>query len=278
MTRNQCNLVSPLHMPLSDHIFAQIARHRCMARVYRPLALSSLVWIMDIGQPQIKSGWNAFVFSEGGAVTVDWTVLAAAIVGLGVASVGAVRLGTDALGLSIQTSLTNAAVSTLNRVFNPTTPDLTQTGNIWERSWGFDTGRNYDLKGWTRTDGNGGMVQFVRNGYLDVQSLSGSSHFIDMTYESLRPTGLQNTLSLGQGERVTLSFNAADSSPSQQNGMDVYFGGVLVGSADPGSKQMQNYRFDLVGGSGDGSNTVELRARAQGESWVGLFVESIAVH
>lgn len=54
-----------------------------------------------------------FAESEAGAVTVDWVVLAAAVVGLGVASVASVRSGTSALGTDIQTSLSSAAVVSL---------------------------------------------------------------------------------------------------------------------------------------------------------------------
>jgi hypothetical protein len=54
-----------------------------------------------------------FAYSETGAVTVDWVVLTASIVGLGIASVAAVRQGTLALGTQVQSSLSNARVSSL---------------------------------------------------------------------------------------------------------------------------------------------------------------------
>lgn len=60
----------------------------------------------------VKVFWN----DESGAVTVDWTVLTAAIVGLGVASVAAVRTGTGALGTSISNSLAGASVAALGRL------------------------------------------------------------------------------------------------------------------------------------------------------------------
>lgn len=54
-----------------------------------------------------------FLQAEGGAVTVDWVVLTAAVVGLGVASVAAVRLGVQALGSDIGSGLTSASVVSL---------------------------------------------------------------------------------------------------------------------------------------------------------------------
>ena len=46
-----------------------------------------------------------FKDDEAGAVTVDWVVLTAAIVGLGLAVVGTVRTSVDGLGEKIATSI-----------------------------------------------------------------------------------------------------------------------------------------------------------------------------
>jgi len=54
-----------------------------------------------------------FAAGESGAVTVDWVVLTAAIVGLGLAVVTSVRSGVSSLGTNISTSLSSASVATL---------------------------------------------------------------------------------------------------------------------------------------------------------------------
>lgn len=59
-----------------------------------------------------------FAADESGAVTVDWVVLTAAIVGLGIAVVASVRTGTTAVGSAIQTSLTTGATSLGTVTFN----------------------------------------------------------------------------------------------------------------------------------------------------------------
>jgi hypothetical protein len=51
-----------------------------------------------------------FAMADSGAITVDWVVLTAAVVGLGVATVAGVRGGTQALGTDIEASLTSASV------------------------------------------------------------------------------------------------------------------------------------------------------------------------
>lgn len=49
---------------------------------------------------------------ESGAVTVDWVVLTAAVVGLGIAVVATVRTGVTGLGGNISTALSGATVAT----------------------------------------------------------------------------------------------------------------------------------------------------------------------
>ncbi|PZX38092.1 hypothetical protein LY56_03111 [Roseinatronobacter thiooxidans] len=59
-----------------------------------------------------------FAADESGAVTVDWVVLTAAIVGLGIAVVTSVRTGVSTLGNNISTSLTTGTVTGIGNV-NP---------------------------------------------------------------------------------------------------------------------------------------------------------------
>ncbi|MCC0079621.1 MAG: hypothetical protein H6899_06680 [Rhodobacter sp.] len=61
----------------------------------------------------IFSNIKAFAANESGAVTVDWVVLTAAIVGLGLAVISSVRTGVGNLATDISTSLSGATVATL---------------------------------------------------------------------------------------------------------------------------------------------------------------------
>ncbi len=61
----------------------------------------------------ITSQIKNFVADDSGAVTVDWVVLTAAIVGLGLAVVTSVRSGVSSLGTNISNSLSSASVATL---------------------------------------------------------------------------------------------------------------------------------------------------------------------
>ena len=57
--------------------------------------------------------FNAFLNDESGAVTVDWVVLTAAIVGLGIAVLTSVSGGTNALAGKISASLAAGEVNQL---------------------------------------------------------------------------------------------------------------------------------------------------------------------
>ena len=49
---------------------------------------------------------------QSGAVTVDWVVLTAAVVGLAIAAMGAIRGGTGALTSKINSHLSNVSIDT----------------------------------------------------------------------------------------------------------------------------------------------------------------------
>jgi hypothetical protein len=59
---------------------------------------------------------EAFRNDEAGAVTVDWVVLTAAIVGLGLAVIASVRNGATSLASGIQSSLSGATVNSIGTV------------------------------------------------------------------------------------------------------------------------------------------------------------------
>ncbi len=51
---------------------------------------------------------NVFLKDEDGAVTVDWVVLTAAIVGIGIAVAAAIKTGLDTAAGSVAASITDA--------------------------------------------------------------------------------------------------------------------------------------------------------------------------
>ena len=75
----------------------------------------------------MKQMMMTFAKSESGAVTVDWVVLTAALVGLGLTVMAVVSSGVENLGTDIRNSLANTNPST-----NPfgTNTDVTASNDI----------------------------------------------------------------------------------------------------------------------------------------------------
>lgn len=58
----------------------------------------------------MRQSIRTYIADEGGAVTVDWVVLTAAVVGLGVAAVSTVEEGVTSLASDIATSISTKTV------------------------------------------------------------------------------------------------------------------------------------------------------------------------
>ena len=68
-----------------------------------------------------------FCADEDGAVTVDWVVLTAAVVGLGIAGVAAVKGGVDGLATNINTEMSGTSTVDLGTLGQAS--GLTTTGS-----------------------------------------------------------------------------------------------------------------------------------------------------
>ena len=207
--------------------------------------------------------WN----DQSGAVTVDWVVLSAAIVGLGIGSAAVVQRGSSDLGAGIQSSLSNARVAMLGardaiRWGFDDVAGLTRTG------WGWRAVGEYD--GWEATSANK-HIEIVESGHRGVVSPDGRN-WVDLDASPGNITLSRVLDTVGNGQTQTLSFNAADS--GAVNGVEVYFGGELVSHVNPTSSQFESHSFALVGGSGDGSNRLELRGTGP-ENGIGVSLHDI---
>lgn len=105
-----------------------------------------------------------FIRTETGAVTVDWVVMAAAVVGLGIASVGAVRSGAVSLGDGIGSSLSGAVVADLSG-------GESGAGGGW--TWQTD----YEMGAWGQQ--NREMAEAQIGGWTDQQLTDLYSHYLN---------------------------------------------------------------------------------------------------
>jgi Flp pilus assembly pilin Flp len=209
-----------------------------------------------------------FFKSESGAVTVDWTVLTAAIIGMGIASVAAVRTGVVSLSDEIQAALGSV---TLGRLFGPIAQlDLSNTDGLETTPWGWVATGSF--QGWF-TIGANNRIEISRSGQR-VTTPDGSN-WIDLEYFAGNVTLARVLDNVAPGQSMQLSFNAADSSGN--NAVDVYFAGQLIERVQPTQgTTFQSYTLDLVAGTGDGSNQLEFRGVGPQDS-VGVSLNGIVV-
>jgi hypothetical protein len=116
-----------------------------------------------------------FLIDDSGAVTVDWVVLTASVVGLGLGSTAAVRSGVVSLGNDTRASLENATVASFMSRLQGL--DTSLTSGLQTTPWGWvATG---ELNGWY-TIGSNNMIELSRSGQRVTTPDGGN--WIDMEY------------------------------------------------------------------------------------------------
>lgn len=211
---------------------------------------------------------HRFFRAEDGAVTVDWTVLTAAIVGMGIASVAAVRTGVVSLGDDIQAALSGASIA---QMFGPIAQlDLSNTDGLEVTPWGWVATGSF--QGWF-TIGSNNRIEISRSGQR-VTTPDGQNWF-DLEFHAGNTTLARVLDNVVPGQPMQLSFNATDSAGN--NAVDIYFGGEFVERVQPPrGTTFQSYSLNLTAGTGDGSNQLEFRGSGPEDS-VGVSLHGIIV-
>lgn len=208
-----------------------------------------------------------FWSSETGAVTVDWTVLTAAALGMSIASVAAVRTGTGSLGDDIMAALTSAHVVGAYYFVS----DFNDIDGLASRYFGWNA---YGTFGDWRALGPTQVINVVRSGHAGAHSPDGGNWIsLDADPGNLE-FGLARSVDIPTGRTASLNFNAVD--PDGRNGVDVYFGGELIASINPQGVQSRNYDFEITGGMGDGSNQLVLVGTGP-EDGAGAWIHGVTV-
>lgn len=212
-----------------------------------------------------------FTDSESGAITVDWIVLTAGVIGLGAAAAASVGRGTMDTSQTIVDYLDQDIVDLenggLNRITNGSFEDI---AGMAARKWGFFNADG-SLSGWL----NEGDVRLevTPSGRFGVTSSDGDM-MLDMDASPGNVRIGQILDSAIDGVTYTVSFEAAD--PTSDNGVEVYFGGELIASVFPGGKSMTSYSYEIIGGAGDGKNVLTIGGIGP-EDFHGVYLDNIEV-
>jgi len=116
-----------------------------------------------------------FLRAEDGAITVDWTVLTASIVGLGLASAAAVRTGVVSLGGDINLSLANSMVASLAEdfVYSPLLLTMDEIDTLIQNLQSYDD---------ATLQGMYGQFVWQANNNIDAGAPQNARIYIDILY------------------------------------------------------------------------------------------------
>ncbi|WP_298431396.1 hypothetical protein [uncultured Jannaschia sp.] len=209
-----------------------------------------------------------FLRREDGTVTVEWVLLTALGAALAIASSGLVNGGTQVFASTVSEAVTGESDEDYLTVDINNGSFETVLG-LPTASWGFDA---ESIEGWT--EANGLNFEIKWDGYRGADVHDGS-WFLDMG-ES--PGNLQITQTFDNAEAdepYRIAFAATDIIGN--NAVEVYWGGEFVGVAAPGENVWQTYEFDVTGGTGDGTNTLELRETGAVDN-VGTYIDSVGFY
>lgn len=114
-----------------------------------------------------------------------------------------------------------------------------------------------ELEGWDLVGHS--SVEIVESGH-DGVVVPGGGSWLDMK-DQPENVHISKDLDLASGGAYTVDFLASNRRANIDGTLDVYFGGELVGSVrpTPGVADLSSYSIDIVGGAGDGTNTLEFQ-------------------
>jgi Ca2+-binding RTX toxin-like protein len=159
----------------------------------------------------------------------------------------------------------------VNGSFEDTT-GMTTTG------WGFSGAGA--APGWT--DANGFPIEFHNDGRGGLTATDGSNWLDLEGNPGQQSTVSQTVAGVQDGQVYVLSFDAADLSnindgTTQDNQLQVIWNGDVVGTIDASDGSWRNYEFHLIGGSGNGSNTLVFQGLGD-VSGVGASIDNVQLY
>lgn len=206
-----------------------------------------------------------FLQADTGAVTVDRVVLTAALVGLGLATMAVVSTGVQDTSQDIEAQLSATPIHTRFPPSFETASFEDVTGGT-PTAWGFIVA---EVDGWTRDSGHTFELVVASD---EGRSERDGTHVLDMGNApgNLAISKTRDAM-ISRGE---YTFSIAAALNGDDNAVDVYFGGELVGTVDPTTTDFEQFEFALEGGSGDGSNRLQLVGTGPSDNF-GTYVDDI---
>ena len=169
--------------------------------------------------------------------------------------------------------------------FVTTGPNLIINGSFEDTTgmtptvYGFDAPSG-NIVGWTdangfsinvHNDNRGGLNATDGSNWMDMESASGQHNVISQSVEGI-----------SDGQAYLLSFDVGDITTAADgmlgdNQLQLLWNGELVGTIDASDGSFTNYTFHLIGGAGDGSNTLSFAGFGANDA-LGLALDNVQLY
>ncbi len=147
-------------------------------------------------------------------------------------------------------------------------------------TWFGVSGTGGTAPGWTdangfalefHSDGRGGLTATDGTNWLDLEANPGQNMVVSQTI-----AGVQD------GQVYVLSFDAGDVADANDgtvldNQLQVIWNGEVVATINPSDGSWTNYEFHLIGGSGDGSNTLTFAGIGNADG-IGVSLDNVQMY
>lgn len=186
-----------------------------------------------------------FLSAQSGAITVEKMVVVGGVIGLVIATFTAIKNNTESKTVFAMKELSGSTYETISFGL-PAAPNMSWGGAYWGPIDGWSTNRGpLEYHRYTRPDGSEGYA-------LELDGWKGASR-VSKTLDKLL-----------DDVPYVVSFDMVSGA---NDGMDVYFGGVKVGSYAASStfKDVSTKEFTVAGGMGDGSNVLTFVSHNPGD-------------
>lgn len=161
----------------------------------------------------------------------------------------------------------------------PTGANLIVNGSFENTAGMTTTGYGFvktgSITGWTadnarqeidvHNDGRGGLDAVDGKNWLDLEASPGN-------------IGVSQTVpGLTDGQSYQLAFSAGENAAQAGNTFEVIWGGEVIATIDPSNGTWTDYSFTVVGGAGDGSDTLTFRAVGNGTDNFGASIDDVTL-
>jgi Ca2+-binding RTX toxin-like protein len=169
--------------------------------------------------------------------------------------------------------------------FSATGPNLIVNGSFEDttgmtQTWFGVSGSGGTAPGWT--DANGSSVEFHADGRGGLTATDGA-YWLDLEADPGQNSSISQTIAGAQdGEVYILTFDAGDLSDANDgtaldNQLQVIWNGEVIATIDPSDGSWTSYEFHVIGGSGDGSNTLTFAGTGNADG-IGASLDNVQMY